>query len=123
MLLLILATVVLFYTTIAYDTFTIYIVNKQKDNWEGLVPYNNKQDTATVGYNYNTNKLVKVEKPPVIIRLVPPRAVFFGRFNGVEEITTGNYEEKYLDNYEFVSWKYQKERKEAVEAGILNEKE
>lgn len=120
MTIFILFSIILLYTTVAYDTFITYIADKPS-TWEGIISYNNS-NTAIV---YNTNKAVKV-KPPVVEsdkldRFAPPRASFFGRFAGVEESTIGNYEEIYLNKKEMIYWKYQKEREEALAKGILNE--
>jgi hypothetical protein len=120
MIVYILFSIILLYTTVAYDTFITYIADKPS-TWEGIIPDNNS-NTATA---YNTNKAVKVKstviEPDKLHRFAPPRALFFGRFAGVEELTIGNYEEIYLNKKEMLYWKYQKEREEALAKGILNE--
>ena len=60
--------------------------------------------------------------PPVKKAICPPRANFFGRIEGQPVVSIGNYEERFLGTWDLYDWKKQKERKEALEKGILDEK-
>lgn len=50
-----------------------------------------------------------------------PRAQFFGRIDGESKECLGKYEEKYLNSFEHRHWLKQKEREEALEAGLVDE--
>jgi hypothetical protein len=60
--------------------------------------------------------------PPIRPIVKPPRASFFGRLDKQRVNIVGNFEEKYVPDYEMWEWKRQKERKEALAAGIVDEK-
>lgn len=51
----------------------------------------------------------------------PPRAEFFGRLNGSPVSSQGKYVERYLNQYEYGYWLKQKERDDALKAGLLDE--
>lgn len=50
-----------------------------------------------------------------------PRAYMFGRLEGKPIESTGNYEDKWLNTYEYSYWLQQKEYKEAAEDRLLDE--
>jgi hypothetical protein len=54
-------------------------------------------------------------------RRKPPKALFFGRLNGITYDRAGLYEEGWLNRHEMDYWKGQNERKQALEDGILDE--
>lgn len=78
------------------------------------VGYNKYPITSTNNYKQPTT-LLKNEKHQ------PPRAEFFGKLDGEESTEEGKYEEQYLNKWELQWWKEQKQREEALKAGILNE--
>ena len=72
--------------------------------------YNSSVVTAT---NYNGLRPGEREKPP--------RSTTFGIINGEHFSRHGHYEEWRLNNFELSVWKRQKERKEAKQAGLVDE--
>ena len=106
------------------------------DKWFGL-PYMNS-------YAYNTGnttnkatnttykppkqtfygKAARAVKPGGLLeneRQKAPRAQFFGRLDGTAVESVGKYEERWLNTYEYTHWLKQNERKQALEAGLVDE--
>lgn len=54
-------------------------------------------------------------------RKYPPRAEFFGRFNGQQIGAIGKYEERWLNTHEYKYWLRQKDRTTALENNLVDE--
>lgn len=86
----------------------------------GATTYDNSKNTTKAASHKPYSYLVPKAQPRTYLmpeeRRNPPRAEFFGKFDGNEVVSQGNYEEKYLNSFELSHWNTQKSLNPSLQA-------